>query len=162
MIAMQRKRDTFLQLLKDAGLDPKKNGSVVNEFLGVVRSGKTDANIICRKVYAYALERLRDSRSDDDMVKWHTLVEVMKANYDASLDMAEWAVWWEALPDKERQKIKSGNRETFMLGWMENQPPTDKQIEYLTALGCKEIPETRLEASNLIEVYKSRRDRKGW
>lgn len=151
---MQDKRDAFLSLLD---IEPGQKGFVVNLFLYPYRNeGITDAAAICRYVYSRGLEqRARHPY-------WQVVLDAMKDNRDIALGMAEWSVWWESLPDEKRQKIKSANHETYMLGWMEAQPPTDKQLEYLTALGCKETPETRLEASNLIEVYKSRRDKKGW
>ena len=48
----------------------------------------------------------------------------------------------------------SKSSEKYKNEWLENQPATDKQIEYLKALGHKGEVKNKLHASELISRYK--------
>lgn len=74
-------------------------------------------------------------------------------------EFAAFLIERESLPHEERQKLKRDfqirNGADFARQAMAEQPPTEKQLKYLKALGCKETPRSKLEASDLITRYKN-------
>lgn len=153
---MQNKRDAFLDLFTD--ISPGQRGALADLFFHPIRgAGLTDPAQVCRAVYLKALHAWRAARADAEQRKWYRLMEAMKTQRQLALAMAEWALWWDALPGGEKAAIREPRQEQYKREWMESQPATQKQIGYLLKLGYRgEIP-NRLRASQLIEEIKQRR-----
>ena len=137
---------------------PLRRSLISNQFCFAVRGGCSNVGSILRWVREDAYRRLRQRHIDLEVREaLHTLI--------ASLDTPEAANFArlvlerEQLPLSEREKLKAQRSEKYAREWMTTQPPTEKQIQFLCALGCRATPNNKLEASNWIELYKRRSQR---
>ncbi|KAL8152407.1 hypothetical protein V2J09_010167 [Rumex salicifolius] len=78
---------------------------------------------------------------------------------DEAIQFAGYVLRCEQIDPDKRAHIMMEKQQYFQKLRMENvmssSAPTDKQIAYLRTLGCTIVPESRLQASHLIEQYKS-------
>jgi len=81
-----------------------------------------------------------------------TLFLLSDLDPEALLAGARWALWWESLSPEEKRRFREGRAEEAIARWMEENPPTEKQLRYLASLGYRgPAPANRLEASRLID-----------
>ena len=69
---------------------------------------------------------------------------------------AQWALDWEALSPAEKERQKAAKGEQYRRAYMEQQPPTARQIAYLEVLGYRGEITSRQHASQLIGQLKRR------
>jgi len=125
---------------------PLEQRSTANNFLlQAVRAGCNEPN----QVVGYALETARRRRH---LEAAHTLLLLSNLDPEALLAGARWALWWESLSPEEKRRFREERAEEAIARWMAEQPPTEKQLRYLTSLGYRgPEPANRLEASRLID-----------
>ena len=125
---------------------PHNQRSTANNFLlEAIRAGCNEPN----QVVGYALETARRRRH---LEAAQTLLLLSHLDPEALVAGARWALWWESLPPEEKRRFREGRAEEAIARWMAEQPPTEKQLRYLTSLGYRgPEPANRLEASRLID-----------
>ena len=125
---------------------PLEQRSTANNFLlQAVRAGCNEPN----QVVGYALET---ARRRCHLEAAQTLSLLSELDPEALLAGVRWALWWESLPLEEKQRLRKKRAEEAIERWMAEQPPTEKQLRYLTSLGYRgPEPANRLEASRLID-----------
>lgn len=126
-------------------------GCIADEFCKAVRDGyKTPEAVIT----AIALKRERVGYQSQPL---EALMAEGVLTSEGAVEFAEFIIEREALPWEEKQRLKEASRlekgGEYAKLHMATQPPTDKQLSYLRFLGCSEIPESKLEASELIDRY---------
>lgn len=72
---------------------------------------------------------------------------------DDAYEYAAYVIERERASPEERSEFKAKRGEAHRQAYMETNPPTGKQIAYLKALGCPDEPQTRAEASRLIDEW---------
>lgn len=60
-------------------------------------------------------------------------------------------IWREGLSHEEKTRLKNEAKTNGAKSFMASQPPTEKQIAYLRSLGSNETPQSKLEASEMID-----------
>ena len=125
---------------------PLEQRSTANNFLlQAVRAGCNEPN----QVVGYALETAYRRRH---LEAAQTLLLLSHLDPEALLAGARWALWWESLSPEEKRRFREGRAEEAIARWMEENPPTEKQLRYLASLGYRgPAPANRLEASRLID-----------
>ncbi|PZA06098.1 MULTISPECIES: hypothetical protein [unclassified Meiothermus] len=117
-----------------------------NLLLEAVRAGCSEPH----QVVGFALERANRRHWSEAA---HTLRLLAELDPEALLAGARWALWWEALPWAERQRLKAERATEALERHMQELPPTEKQLAYLHRLGHRgPVPISRLEASRLIDA----------
>lgn len=125
-------------------------GTITNWFCYAIRDGaKTPAEVLSN--VEYTIRRripVGDgySLSDDDL---YALLDHL-ADPEAE-DFAAFLIEREALPVDVREKLKAASGANYQQAYMANQEPTEKQLSYLRSLKCTQVPNTKLEASQLID-----------
>lgn len=126
---------------------------IANIFCAAVRSGCRDAGRILAWVRSDALRRLASRHLDVDVrASLHELLSAL--NTPEAAQFAAFILHRESLPADERQRLKNEQAEEYQREWMRSQSPTEKQISFLNALGCRATPSNRAEASAWIDLYK--------
>ena len=125
---------------------PHNQRSSANNFLlEAVRAGCNEPH----QVVGYALET---ARRRCHLEAAQTLSLLSHLDPEALLAGARWALWWESLSPEEKRRFREGRAEEAIARWMEENPPTEKQLRYLASLGYRgPAPANRLEASRLID-----------
>jgi len=125
---------------------PHNQRSTANNFLlQAVRAGCNEPN----QVVGYALET---ARRRCHLEAAQTLSLLSHLDPEALLAGARWALWWESLSSEEKRRFREERAEEAIERWMEQNPPTEKQMAYLNRLGYRgPAPANRLEASRLID-----------
>lgn len=129
---------------------PEYRSTAANCLLEAVRQGCTTPQEVMDHALSAAYRRIYGSEA------FTLLLLLAEEDPEALLAGARWALWWESLPFDERQRIKRERSEEALSRWMEEQPPTEKQLSYLRILGHTGEVANRLEASRLIERLKGR------
>ncbi len=132
-----------------------RRSHVANLFLDPVRRGIATPTQVYGAVYAELRRRLEGPR-------WHgyddtndrLIFDTLRGNYDAAVAYAGWCVAYEQLPPEEKKRRKQASTAEGIGLWQEQQPPTEKQIAYIRALGYTGPIENRRHASSVIDVYK--------
>lgn len=123
----------------DSQSDPRKRfldlfptyhrSTIANRFYYAVRNGCIDIAAVVVCVVGES-RRLRDDGA----------VRIIQENPAAAHEFADYAIEWEQLPHQVKHKIKQQKSEIHKEEYLRTQPPTDKQIKYLKALGySKEV-----------------------
>ena len=124
---------------------PEQRSAANNFLLQAVRAGCNEPN----QVVGYALET---ARCRYHLEAAQTLLLLSNLDPEALLAGARWALWWESLSPEEKRRFREERAEEAIARWMEENPPTEKQLRYLTSLGYRgPEPANRLEASRLID-----------
>ncbi len=74
-----------------------------------------------------------------------------------ALNFARFIIRRESLPPEQKLREKDERSQHFRREYMKTQEPTQKQLDYLGGLGCDVKPQNKLEASDLIDEYESRK-----
>lgn len=138
---------SFLQ-----NFDANYTGAIGNIFCQAVRSGAEDVQEVLEYVRRDARHKLRsdygsDSRNQNYQMLLHCLEDA------EAYEFAEHILWRENLPADESRRLKEESRREGLNNFMSHQEPTEKQLSYLHSLGCREMPKSKLEASNLINQW---------
>ncbi|GIW28753.1 MAG: hypothetical protein KatS3mg070_2116 [Meiothermus sp.] len=135
-----RDRLTYL-----AYFPPEQRSTAANSLLEAVRAGCSEPH----QAVSYALEKAARRTWNEAA---HTLRLLAELDFEALLAGARWALWWESLSPEEKRRFREGRAEEAIERWMEQNPPTDRQLAYLNRLGYRgPTPANRLEASRLID-----------
>jgi len=127
--------------------DPRQRATVANLFLPPVRQGVIEPHRIVSAVrHDLLMQAVRWKRWGNLKGKKHNeqIVSMIDLHFDEALDLARYYLWWESLSAEEQRRIKAEK-------WMAQQQATDKQINYLRALGYAGEIESKLHASELID-----------
>lgn len=124
---------------------PEQRSTAANNLLEAVRAGRSEPH----QVVGYALET---AYRRCHLEAAQTLLLLSNLNPEALLAGARWALWWESLSPEEKRRFREERAEAAIERWMEQAPPTDRQLAYLNRLGYRgPTPANRLEASRLID-----------
>lgn len=136
----------FLQDYPKAG-----QGTITNWFCYAVRDGAKTPREVLSQV-EYTVQR-KMPVSDDYSLSNDDLATLLEHLTDPEAeDFAAFIIEREALPVDVREKLKAASGATYQQAYMAGQPPTEKQINYLKKLGCKETPTSKAHASQLIDA----------
>jgi hypothetical protein len=133
---------------------PIRRSLITNQFCNAVRSGCKTPPAVVEWVRTDATFRVKE-RGYDPVQGQEKLLSVV--DEPEALEFARFIIKRENLPMIDRQKEKEERSEFFRREYMKTQEPTDKQLTYLSGLGCDVKPQNRLEASDLIDEYESRK-----
>ena len=101
-------------------LPASRRSHIVNLFLDEVRRGARDPHrivenvaTICRQRYelAYRIGR-------NDLPKWGEYIILLSDHGDEAHDLARWALNWEALPPRERARLKAECGAPYKAAWL--------------------------------------------
>ena len=138
-------------ILQERGLflshfPPEYRSTAANCLLEAVRRGCTTPPEVVDHALSAAYRRIYGSEA------FTLLLLLAEEDPKALLAGARWALWWESLSPEEKQQLREGRAEEAIERWMEQNPPTDRQLAYLNRLGYRgPTPADRLEASRLID-----------
>jgi hypothetical protein len=131
---------------------PARRSLIVNQFCDAVRSGASEVDEVLDYVRGDARYRLRHG---DEQQHESQNILLAQAGTSEAERFAKHILARERLSYSEKQKLKAEAGHDFARIYMATQPPTKKQLAYLKSLGCQSHPQTKLEASDLIERYKN-------
>ena len=137
---LQDSRRKFLEYFA-----PEKRSTVANTFLTLIRKGMTDPDLIITEIY----EKVR---KDED--KKYISDTIFKYLSDA-FRYVSYLFDWEKLDPSEKTYYKNIQAKTAIKEYMSRDKPTEKQLQYLKALGYTgPAPESKADASELISTIK--------
>ena len=151
----QDTRRAFLERFPD-----HLRSTIANTFLCAIRAGATtEADVVYRveRVYLCRLdagERVRDGLARR---RAQAVLDALTADPDQAAAFAAWCLEWESLPAEERAKRKRCRSEEHRRQWLDQQPPTPKQVNYCRLLGYQGAIESKRHASEIIEQLKGTR-----
>lgn len=148
-------RGTFLALFP-----VPRRSQLTNVFLQAIwHGGHRKPTAVLDYVRREADQRLADAHAHqnlDEYEKWQSVLYALDT--PEALLFAAWAIHHACLPEAERRREKASRKAGYLVAWMAGQPPSERQIAYLRALGHQgDPPSTKLEASALIERLKGGR-----
>jgi hypothetical protein len=131
---------------------------IANTFCKAVRAGATDPAQIISSVKAEARKRLPAPRQagiagqhTHEDPRFVSLLFYLTVEPALALSYAVYILKREAAPAPEKEKFKTARSYYYRSEYLLNQPPTEKQLKFLLALGCKEEVTSKWEASQLID-----------
>lgn len=127
-------------------------GTIGDRFCRAIRAGCDDPEAVLKWV-AKNLE-------GNDNPEWQQVKYTCDMVSIEAWEFAEHLLDREALPleEKERLKKEKALDNHGIRNAMDKQAPSEAQLKYLKALGCKIEPKTKLEASDLIESHKQAKE----
>lgn len=139
--------------------ETNRRGFISNIFLRVTRQGVTNPNVIVSTVRRNLVDQSKRAtywNPDSNTIQRNdAILDVLNTHHEEAVDFAKWAVEWESLSDSERQAIKAERGAYYKRQHMDSQPPTDKQVRYVRALGYDGTIESKLHASELIDKLRN-------
>jgi hypothetical protein len=133
-----------------------KRATIMNQILASIRDGhaSTPTQMI-EWLRSDIIRRVSKPYADSDAKNAQfTLMRVIAE--PSMTPMCEYCLWWESLPYDEKQQIKRTRGTDYAKQAMAGQPPTEKQLKYLKALGCDDIPASKAQASEWIDARVNR------
>lgn len=137
---------------------PNMRGTVANWFCYAVRGAKGFLKAdtpegICVSVHREIERKLRwnDIYSEDQEATYLKGINAVQTN--EAVRFAAFILERENLSPEERNKLRDGLGAEHAKERMSQEPPTQKQLDYLQALKCSIVPVSKLEASDLIGQY---------
>ncbi len=139
--------------------NPNWRGAAANYFYQVIRAGAVTPAAVALGVETEVL-RLLDSpylweKSRQNLL---ALESALLGDRDGALRFAEQCLQREQMPAGERQALKAAGAEEGRRVYMAAQPATEKQLAYLRSLGCADVPDNRLQASEWINQFRAQRE----
>ncbi len=141
---------------------PEQSGVVANYFCNAVRGNfgfeqAATPEGVARSVGEEARRRLQDSSGTYD-----SQIEILRRlraiiSSSEALEFAAFILERENLPHTERARLKAEFNAARAKNVMSAQSPSEKQLAYLKSLGCSVVPQTKLEASELIDSILKKR-----
>lgn len=143
-------RERFLGLLAD-DLIARRNPLAQLHHQAARRGAKKPA-----EVRAYVRLGIRERMnsplsSPEERSQWRRVRELLEGHLQEWFDYALYVLAFEALPQAEKDARKARRGEIHRQAWLQQQAPTEKQIDFLRALGHTGPVENRAEASRLID-----------
>lgn len=130
-------------------------GTVANWFCYAVRDGVKTIHGVLQMVEYHA----RRKSATDAMTEEVLAQLIDDLGSQEAEDFAAFILWRESLPAEEKARLKAESETQHRNAYMAQERATVKQLSYLKALGCKVIPASKLEASQLIEEFLSKKGR---
>jgi acyl-CoA reductase-like NAD-dependent aldehyde dehydrogenase len=130
---------------------------VANTFLYAVRSGARTPGKVLADVEHELSETAKRSRRwnfTDTIERTESIYAILNEYHDEALAFAAWAIRWEALPPAERERQKQAKGAPHRQKYLEEQPATERQINYVRSLGYHGPVTSKAHASSLIEQLK--------
>lgn len=127
--------------------------TVANWFCYAVRDGATMVHQILQQVEYQAIRR--KGRASEAVTEEVLDQLIDDLNSDEARDFAAFILWRESLPVEEKTRLKAESGKQHVNNYMAQEAATGKQLSYLKSLGCKTVPQSKLEASQLIEQHLS-------
>jgi len=129
-----------------------RRGVVGNFFCNAVRQGCEDVQTILSWIHSdieHRLERAKHETRYEIEPKSVAMQEQVLRSLDTTeaWNFAQHILNRESLPPDEKAALKTASKATTV--W-HGDAPTEKQLKYLKALGCVDVPTTKGEASELI------------
>ncbi len=131
--------------------------TIANLFLRPVRAG---AAHYPRAVLAEVLRELHERRARAAAGGWRETLELTEMIYATiaahekeAIAFGAWALEWEALPPEERERRKRQRGDQYRTAYMDRQPATERQVEYLRRMGYAGPIDSKAHASSLIDIY---------
>lgn len=117
--------DPHLRRLLDRIPDPPDRGVFFNWFCFAVRAGITDPRAMCRHVTELLKGRTKHIETMfGDHNRDLEALALLTDHADEALDLARYAVEWEALPSQVKKAIKRQRAKPFLQSAMEGKEPT--------------------------------------
>jgi hypothetical protein len=132
----------------------KRQSTVANDFLHAIRG---HAARLPQEVLAYARQAAvhrscSQWNTPQERAYWQQVArEIREEKRAAALAFAEWCLAYESLDPEAKRQLKAGRGEQYRVRWMAAQPPSEKQIAYLRALGYQGEVQSKAHASELID-----------
>ncbi len=134
--------------------DPLRS-PIANVVLGSVRAGAHAPEAAVDDAVRRLRGRLGGWGQEDPAVR-QMLALLLQHRADALL-FAEWCLEWERLPAAEKGRQKAVRGEEHRRQWLEDQPPSAKQVGYCRSLGYLGEIRSKRHASELIDRLKHAR-----
>ena len=131
-----------------------------NMFCSAVRLGARTVDAVLAAVRADVESRLRSARRYGDGARirqFSAFRDYLDTESASARAYARWTLGWESLSIAQKDEIKTQRGAEHRQRWMQSQPPTDRQIAYLRALGWTADVSSKAKASELIDRLRSRR-----
>jgi len=126
--------------------------TISNLFCHAVRDGMKTVFQVLGEV-EYQARRRKGKHNQSYLTDEWLDVLIEHLSDEEAEDFAAFIIERENLTLDEKTKLKEQSGVQYQQQYMAEQPPTDKQLKYLKSLGCETVPETKLEASQLIDQY---------
>lgn len=130
-------------------------GTVANWFCYAVRDGATLRHQVLQQVEYQAMRRR--GRATEAMTEEVLAQLIGDLCSEEAEDFAAFILWRESLSAEEKERLKSAGGASHRDNYMAQEPATEKQKKYLKSLGCPTVPQSKLEASRLIEEHLSKK-----
>ena len=151
-----------------------RRSTVANRFLDAVRAGYDQPRKIVGSVLLKVAQDIRHTRetlerwpdsdwADDNRQRLDFFRQLMESlGTPESLAYAQYCLDYETLPQTEKDRIKTRQRDTHIQAHMAGLEPTEALLGLLRKLGWAGQPsvDNRAEASSLIEAYLARQGRR--
>ncbi len=128
---------------------------VANTVLFAVRAGaKNPLQVLVdvNKTLTGALERARRWNNQSGIIeRTEQVYIILHEHHEEAMDLCRWALWWESLPQAERDRQKAARGAEHRQAYMESQPASEKQVAYIRALGFAGEVTSKAHASELID-----------
>ncbi len=128
---------------------------ITNVLLARVRAGMHSPEAVVDDALRRLRERIGGWGREDPQVR-EMLGLLIRHRADA-LDFASWCLAWEQLPAAEKERQKAARGEEHRRAWLDQQPATAKQCDYLRSLGYAGEIRSKAHASELIDQLKRAR-----
>ena len=146
-------RDAFLAVFPIA-----RRAYVTNCFLFACRRGASmPAAVVAAVEHDLLQAAARACRWHERAARDRAVYDVIRAQHEAALAFAGWALAWERLTPADKARLRAGQREQYQHAWMDQQLATAKQLAYVRALGYTGDVTSKAHASELIERLKRER-----
>ena len=123
-------------------------------FCSAVRLGGRTVDAVLTAVRADVESRLRSARRYGDAARiqqFSAFRDYLDTEQVTARAYARWILGWESLSIAEKDKVKAEQGAEHRQRWMAEQPATERQIQYLRALGWTAEVSSKAEASELID-----------
>lgn len=140
---------------------------IANIFLHAIRGGwypypsqqcgpTTSVTQVQGRLHIDLDRRIRDQHIEAD--RRELLESVLDDLYEPLTERyIRYCIEYERLPVEEKSHLKTQRRMGAMREGMRERPPSEKQLDFLRALGCTETPLDMAHASELIDALKKGR-----
>ncbi len=127
---------------------------VANLFVYAVRRGARTPDAVMtsvRQELRTCQDRARYWHNGEAESRYTEVAATINEHPDEARAFAIWALEWEQLSRAEKARQRDQDGDAYRQAWMKQQPPTDKQISYLSKLGFHGEIESKAHASELID-----------
>ncbi|MCW5967587.1 MAG: hypothetical protein KIT57_03675 [Blastocatellales bacterium] len=123
---------------------------VANQFCAAVRAGADSVAAVLAWVAQDARRRIADRFLEKEARSFQ--VQLLAAlETDEAAEFARFIIERERLTAEEKERLRAADRLQYVRATMATYPPSEAQLDLIAKLGSRELPRTRLDASDLIE-----------